>query len=103
MSIPHPEASKLLPSSSDEEGLQFHVDDVEAGDDGIDLSNTVNILHSKGMSSPRSNESNDALPANKESKVAPKNASPLRLSVDQFDFPCTGIPGLDEGNSTFHE
>lgn len=103
MSTPHPEASKLLPSSSDEESLQFHVDDVEAGDDEIDLSNTINMLHSKGMSSPRLNESNDTSNISKESKVTPKNASPLRLSVDQFDFPCTGIPRLDKGNPTLHK
>ena len=92
------ESAKLLPSSSDEESLQFPVDDVEGEDVGISLSNTVSMLLSKGMSSSPSNGSRDASSvANKTSKGTPNKASPLRLSTDASDFPCTGIPKLDKG------
>lgn len=95
-----PESTKLLPSSSDDENLQFHVDEVDTGDTAIDLANPVSMLLSKGAPSPRPNESKD-VPNNRTPKVTPNHASPLRLPTEQSDSPCTGIPKLDEGTLTF--
>jgi hypothetical protein len=98
MNTPHHEATKLLPSSSDEESLQFPVDDVDGGDVGMDLSNAVNMI--QGISSPQPNESKDVSSVSSNTpKGTPKKASPLRISTDLSDFPCTDIPSLDEGIS----
>ena len=97
MSNTRPESAKLLPSSSDEDNLQFQVDDVDAGDTVIDLANPVSMLLSKNVPSPRPNESKDLPNTSKSPKVTPNHSSPLRLSTDQSEFPCTSIPKLDEG------